>query len=158
MRITFSTGNDHFTGIWGFVARVIVMTLATILADLILPGVSFDRFSSAIITAIVIALLNNFIRPILIVVTLPFTIFSMGLFLLFINALIILLADGLVGSFHVNSFGSAFLFSLLLTLFNYLLELPNRTLHRKQYSEKKDTNQFPKEDDDQDFTPYEEVE
>ena len=71
----------------GFVTQVVVMALATVLAAYLLPGVHVDSVGAAILTAAVIALLNNFIRPILIVLTLPFTIVSMGLFLLVINAL-----------------------------------------------------------------------
>ena len=100
----------------GFVTQVVVMALATVLAAYLLPGVHVDSVGAAILTAAVIALLNNFIRPILIVLTLPFTIVSMGLFLLVINALIILMTAGLVPKFHVDGFWNALLFSLLLPL------------------------------------------
>ena len=147
----------HFySGPWGFLAQVVVMTLATLLATWLLPGVTIDSVGAAIITAIVIAMLNSFIRPILIVLTLPFTIVSMGLFIFFINALIILLASGLVPRFHVDGFGSALLFSLLLTLFNYLLELPNRLMRRPVYHNRKDSFHDDQVDSDG-FTPYEEV-
>ncbi|KWW29724.1 MAG: putative membrane protein [bacterium P3] len=152
MKITFRSDSGFFMGPWGFLARVVVMSLAAVLAGYLLPGIWFDSMATVIVTAVVISLLNNFIRPILIVVTLPFTLFSMGLFLLVVNAVIILLAAALVPRFHVDGFGSAFWFSLLLTLFNYLLELPNKVIrHRRRY-------RSPHEDDDTGFTPYEEVE
>ena len=158
MRFTIQTNNQNnnhfFMGPWGFLARVVVMSLAAVLAGWLLPGIRFDGLMAVVITAVVISLLNNFIRPILIVVALPVLLFSMGLFMLVINTLIILLADKLVPNFHVDGFGSAFWFSLLLTFFNYLLELPNKALrHRNRYQSPHDNN-----NNDEEFTPYEEVE
>lgn len=147
-----------YSGPWGFMAQLVVMTLATILAAYLLPGVHIDGVTAAVLTAIVIALLNNFIRPILIVITLPFTVFSMGLFLLIINALIILMASALVTKFSVNGFGSAFLFSLLLTFFNYLLEIPNRLMRRPQYQPSDNAMPDDQVDTDEDgYTVYEDV-
>ena len=131
------------------------MTLATILATYILPGVTIDNVLTAIITATIIALLNNFIRPILIVITIPVTAVTLGLFLFVINAIIILMASGLVKGFDVDSFGSALLFSIVLTAVNYLLEWPNKYLNRQNLGQ-----QPPRQDDDTDdegFTPYEEI-
>ena len=159
MKITFSNSKELYSGKFGFVAQVVVMTLATILAAYILPGVNITSVGVAILTAIVIALLNSFIRPILIVLTLPFTIFSMGLFLLIINALIILLASGLVSSFHVDGFWNALLFSLLLTLFNYLLEIPNRLMRRPDYQHPDQAQPDMHVDTDENgFSPYEIIE
>ncbi len=136
-------------------ARTIVLTLATMLAALLLPGIEVSSIWAAIGTAIVIAVLDNIVRPILIVVTLPVTVLSLGLFLFIINAIIIEMADGLLGrSFEVDNFGWALLFSILLTLFNYLLELPNR---RRQIYQNNDDPQLPQQDDDH-FDDYEEVE
>ena len=159
MRITIGNTHDLYSGRFGFLAQLIVMTLAVILAAYILPGVKVSSVGIAIITALVISLLNNFIRPILIVITLPFTVFSMGLFLFIINAIIILLASGLVSGFHVNGFGNALLFSLLLTAINYLLELPNRLMRRPNYQPSDQAQPDDHTDTDEDgFTPYEEVE
>lgn len=148
--------NDIHSGKYGFLARVTVMTLATILASYILPGVHVESVWTAVITAIVISLLNNFIRPILIVITLPFTIMSMGIFLLIINAIIIILASGLVTKFHVDSFWNALLFSLLLTIFNYLLELPNKIMAKKQFKESTQ-DQANNQNEDGEYTDYEEI-
>ena len=159
MNITFRSSRDLYSGPWGFLAQVIVLTLATILATYLLPGVYISSVGTAILTAVVIALLNSFIRPILIVITLPFTVFSMGLFLLVINALIILLASALVSAFRVDGFWNALLFSLLLTLFNYLLEIPNRIMRRPPYkpSDKAQPDEHV-DTDENGFTPYEVVE
>lgn len=158
MKITIGDTKDLYSGRFGFLAQLIVMTLATILAAYLLPGVHIGSVGAAIITAIVIALLNNFIRPILIVLTLPFTVVTMGLFLLVINAIIIMLASGLVGKFEVDGFWSALLFSLLLTVFDYLLELPNRLMRRPKYQPSdSDAGDRHTDTDDEGFTPYEEI-
>ena len=156
MKITINNNQELYSGKFGFLAQTVVMTLGTILAAYILPGVQISSVGAAILTAIVIALLNSFIRPILIVITLPFTIFSMGLFLLIINAVIILLASGLVSSFHVDGFWNALLFSLLLTLFNYLLEIPNRLMRRPDYQHPDQaTPDMHVDTDENGFSPYE---
>ena len=83
------------------------------------------------------------------------TAITLGLFLFVINALIILMASELVKGFHVDTFGSALLFSLVLMGVNYLLELPNKYLNRKplqQQPQQQDDNT-----DDEGFTPYEEI-
>lgn len=93
------------------ITAVIVMGLSYIL-----PGVSISGFLGALGVALVLALLNIFVKPILVLFTLPATIFTLGLFLLVINACIILLASWLMkSSFHVENFWWALLFSLLLS-------------------------------------------
>ena len=158
MKIQISGGSPYESGKYGFLTRVIVMTLATILAAYLLPGVGVDNVFVAILTAIVISLLDNFIRPILIVITLPVTIISLGLFIFIINALLIMLASGIVPGFHVRSFGDGLLFSLLLTAFNYLLELPNRWINRRKYHhhDEADYNDGLEKDEDG-FDKYEEI-
>ena len=133
MKIQISTNQQRQSGPWGFLARTIVLTLATIIAIKLLPGVRIEGGSVgvAILTALVISLLDNFLRPILIFITLPFTVLTMGLFIFIINAIIIELTASIVGPFQVDSFGYALLFSLIITALNYLLELPNRWLNRR---------------------------
>jgi putative membrane protein len=93
------------------VTAILVMLLANFLA-----GVSVDGFSTSIVVAIVLALLNLFVKPILVLFTLPVTILTFGLFLLVINALIIMLCNELVDGFSVVNFWSALLFSILLSI------------------------------------------
>jgi putative membrane protein len=81
-----------------------------------MPGVHVAGFTTALIVAVVLGLLNIFIKPILVILTLPVTILTLGLFLLVINALIILLCTNIVGGFSVDSFWTAFLFSIILSL------------------------------------------
>lgn len=76
---------------------------------------------SVLLIAFVIAVLNAFIRPILIILTIPATILTLGLFILVINALIILLAGYLLDDFHVSGFWAAFFFALLLSVLTTLV-------------------------------------
>lgn len=139
----------------GFLGRTIILTLATLLAAALLPGVHISSLWGAIATAVVIAILDNVVRPILIVITLPVTVMTLGIFIFFINAIIIMMADGLLGSrFEVDSFATALLFSLLLTALNYLLELPTR--RNEEYQERPTDRQIDQNDDDH-FDDYEEV-
>ncbi len=99
---------------------LISAALVVILASL-LPGIAVSNYFSAIVVALVMALLNTFIKPLLIFFTLPATIFTLGLFLFVINAVIVLMASSLVGGFYVSGFWSALLFSLLFSLFQSAL-------------------------------------
>ncbi|MCW5521091.1 phage holin family protein [Aureitalea sp. L0-47] len=98
------------------ILRVLLTALAVVILAKVLPGVSVEGYGPAIIVAVVIALLRFFVKPILVVLTLPITIITLGLFLLFINAFIIKLADVIVPGFNVDSIWWALLFSLLLSI------------------------------------------
>jgi len=103
-----------------WIVKLFVNALAVILTAYLLPGVSVENFLTALLVAVVLALLNSFLKPILIILTIPVTIITFGLFLLVINAVIILLADDLIDAFHVNSFWWALLFSLVMSFFTSL--------------------------------------
>ena len=89
--------------------KILLTALAVIVLATVLPGVSVSGYLSAIIVAVVIALLNMVVKPLLIFFTLPATIVTFGLFLFVINAIIILLADNLVDGFAVSGFFAALL-------------------------------------------------
>ncbi|HNS45795.1 MAG TPA: phage holin family protein, partial [Bacteroidales bacterium] len=81
-----------------------------------------DTIWTAILVAVVLALLNFFLKPLFIILTIPFTILTLGLFLLVINAVIILIADHLIGArFEVDGFWWALLFSLIISAINSLI-------------------------------------
>jgi len=101
-----------------WIAKLFANALAVIITAYLLPGVQVRDFLTALLVAVVLALLNNFLKPILIILTIPVTILTLGLFLLVINAVIILLADDLIGGFQVNSFWWALLFSFVMSLLN----------------------------------------
>ncbi|MCX6235301.1 MAG: phage holin family protein [Bacteroidetes bacterium] len=105
-----------------FLIRLIVMTLAVIITSYILPGINLEDFWTALIVAIVLGLLNAFLRPLLIILTIPVTILTFGLFLLVINALLILLASRLVPGFQVDGFWWALAFSVIVTLISSLFQ------------------------------------
>ena len=95
--------------------------VAVVVLSHILKGIQVDGYWSAVIVAIVLALLNVFVKPILVFLTLPATIITLGLFLLVINAVIILIAGELIEGFRVYNFWWALLFSLLLSLLQSVL-------------------------------------
>lgn len=101
--------------------KILLTAVAVVLLAKLLPGVSVEGYVSAIIVAVVLALLKFIVRPILVILTLPLTVITFGLFLLVINAVIILLADGFIDGFEVNGFWIAILFSLLLSIFQSIL-------------------------------------
>lgn len=103
------------------IIKLLLNALAVFILAHLLNGVTVDGYVGAIIVAIVLAILNVFVKPILVILTLPVTILTLGLFLLVINALIILLADKLVDGFAVNSFWTAILFSILLSILQSIL-------------------------------------
>ena len=101
--------------------RILLTAIVVLVLANFLPGVQVVNFTTAIIVAAVLAFLNAILKPILIILTLPITILTLGLFLLVINALIILLADKLIDGFRVSSFWTALLFSILLSFAQSLL-------------------------------------
>lgn len=99
----------------------LVSAAAIMLISYILPGVELTGFWAALWVALFLGLVNAFIKPILVVLTLPINILSLGLFTLVINALLVLLASSVLDGFSVAGFWVAFWFSIILSLFNYLL-------------------------------------
>lgn len=106
----------------GFIPRLLVTALAVLLGSYILPGIHVDSAWTALLVALVLAFLNVFLKPVMVILTIPFTIFTFGLFLLVINALIVLIAGHWVNGFIVDGFWWALLFSILLATISSLLE------------------------------------
>lgn len=104
-----------------FILKLLITAILVVVLSKILPGVETDGYVSAILVALSISVLNFIVRPILVVLTLPVTVVTLGLFLLVINAIIIMLADWLVGGFAVNGFLYALLFSIILAIARSLL-------------------------------------
>jgi len=103
--------------------RLFITTIAVILIAYILPNdwVKVDSFGAALLVALVLGILKIFLKPVLIVLTLPITVLTFGLFLFVINAAIILLATYIVKGFVVNGFWVALLFSLILSFLQSVL-------------------------------------
>jgi putative membrane protein len=104
-----------------FLVKILLSSLAVIIASYILPGVYVESFMVAIIIAVILSLLNVTVKPLLIIFTIPLTVLSLGLFLLVINAIIILIAGSLVSGFEIDGFWWALIFSLVLSVTNSLL-------------------------------------
>ncbi|MDM1371250.1 phage holin family protein [Myroides marinus] len=99
----------------GFIVRLLITTGLVVLLANILPGVQVDSFTTGLWVAVALGLLNMFLKPILVIFTLPATILTLGLFLFVINALIIQSAAYFVNGFVVEGFWYAMLFSIILT-------------------------------------------
>jgi putative membrane protein len=110
--------NNHLYTAMNWLIRLLLNGLAVVLAAYLLPGVSVDGYGTALIVALVLAIVNLLVKPILILLTIPITILTLGLFLLVINATIILFVDNLVDGFVVDGFWWALIFSLILSVFN----------------------------------------
>lgn len=93
----------------------------------LIPGIQFDRFQDLLAGALVIGLLNTFLRPIVTLLTLPVTVLTLGLFTLVINGLMFFLAAHLITGFHVTGFGTAFVAALFFSLFSFILNMIFRT-------------------------------
>ena len=105
----------------GLIIRICMTGIVVFLLAQILPGVAVADYFTAILVAVILALLNFIVKPVLVLLTLPITVLTLGLFLLVINAIIILLADALMNGFEISGFWIALLFSLLLSLFQSIL-------------------------------------
>jgi putative membrane protein len=103
------------------IIKILLTAVAVVVLSKLLPGVAVDGFVTAIIVAIILALLKFIVRPILVILTLPVTILTFGLFLFIINAFIILIADYFIGGFSVSGIWVALLFSVLLSIFQSIL-------------------------------------
>jgi len=104
------------------IVQILILAFAVILTSYLLPGIRVKSFWTAIIVAIVLALLNTFVKPIMEFIFIPFSPWTFGLFLFLINALIILLAGAIVKGFEVKGFWWALIFSIILSVITYLLE------------------------------------
>jgi putative membrane protein len=119
-----------------FLAKLFISTFAVLITAYFLDGVDIgnnqflkvdspeiNKFATAFLVAVVLAFLNTIVKPILTILSLPITFFTLGLFLLVINAFIILFADKLVDGFKVDGFWTALWFSLVLSLVSGILEM-----------------------------------
>jgi len=101
--------------------KIILTTIAVLIIAKILPGVYVEGFVTSLWVAITLSLLRLIVRPVLVILTLPITIITFGLFLLVINAMLILLVDYFIVGFQINGILTAILFSILLSVFQSIL-------------------------------------
>lgn len=101
--------------------NILLSGLAVFIAAYILPGVEVESFTTALVAAIVLGVINAVLKPVLLILTLPINILTLGLFTFVLNALLILLAANIVPGFHVNGFIWALILSLVLAVINFFL-------------------------------------
>lgn len=99
----------------------VINALALLLVAYLLKGIHVNGFGSALIAALVLGLVNTLIRPILVILTLPVTLLTLGLFIFIINALLFLFVGNLLAGFQVASFGAVLLGSILYSVISWLL-------------------------------------
>lgn len=109
--------------------RWLINTLILILVSMLIPGFHLANFWTALIAALVISILNALIRPVLIILTFPINLITLGLFTFFINALMLFLASSIVKGFTIDSYASAFLAGLIIWVINLII---NSISHKTQ--------------------------
>ena len=107
----------------GLIIRILISAVAVYVASLFIPGISVSGGAGTyLIVAVVLGLLNAFVKPILTILTIPITVITLGLFLLVINVLMVYLADYLIPNFAVNGFIAALLFSIVVSVVTSLID------------------------------------
>ena len=99
----------------------LLMTLSVGITAYLIPGITLSGFFSALLVALFLGIVNTLVRPFLILITLPITILTLGLFTFVINAVLVLLASKVVHGFEVKGFWTAMLFSIVLSIIQYIL-------------------------------------
>ncbi len=105
----------------GFLLRWLILTIAIMVTSYLLDGIQVSGFISALFAAAILSLLNAFLRPILFIITLPINILTFGLFTFVINALLLMMASGVIGGFNVAGFWPAVFGSLLISLISWFI-------------------------------------
>lgn len=104
-----------------FIIKLFISSIVVFSLSYFLPGVHVTSIVAALWVAIVLGLLNTFLKPVLVFLTIPVTLFTLGLFLLVINAMIVLICDYFIPEFQVDGFITALLFSVLLSVSQSIL-------------------------------------
>lgn len=103
------------------IIKLIITTILIVVLSHFLPGINVNSIQTALVVAVVLGLLNVFVKPVLVLLTIPATVLTLGLFLFVINAVIILLVGHFVGGFYVSGFWSALFFSIILSVLQSIL-------------------------------------
>ncbi|MEY4865318.1 MAG: hypothetical protein RLZZ114_747 [Bacteroidota bacterium] len=118
-KASFSSGDRPLVP---WYVRLIVRTLAVFFTAYLVPGVDVDGFTTAIWVAVVLGLLNATVKPLLILLTLPLTLFTMGIFLLVINGIVVVLADRWIDGFALRDFTAAVVMSVVVSALSAVME------------------------------------
>ncbi|HEY5770080.1 MAG TPA: phage holin family protein [Terrimicrobium sp.] len=104
-----------------FVIRWLVTTIAVLVAAHLIPGIGYDGWGALLGASLLLGIINAFVRPILLLLSLPFIIITMGLFIFVVNALLLLLVSQIVPAFQVAGFWSAFFGAIVISLVSWIL-------------------------------------
>lgn len=105
----------------GLLVRWLILSCAIMVAAYLFPGIHVSGFGAALFGALILGILNAFFRPILLILTLPINVLTLGLFTFVINAFLLMMTSGVIGGLVVEGFGSALLGSLIISLVSWLL-------------------------------------
>ena len=119
------------------VTRWVIIAVAILLASQFVPGIKVDALSTAVIAACVLGVINVFVRPILVFLTLPLSVLTLGLFYFFINAVLLMLVAHIVPGFKIEKFFSAFMGSLIISFVSWLANsfISNHKIEKPDYPE-----------------------
>ena len=112
------------SGSGGLMISLLINTISIFVVSYVLSGIEIDSLVTALVVAVVMALLNVTLKPFLILITIPFTVITFGLFLLVVNVLVLYAAAALIDGFHIAGFWWALVFSLLVSFVNSILSGP----------------------------------
>lgn len=104
-----------------FLVKILILALAIYIASYIIPGVTINSTSTLFVVSIVLGLINTFVKPVLVILTIPLTIITLGIFLLILNGILILLVGNIVPGFYVSSLFTAIIFSIVVSIISSLL-------------------------------------
>ncbi len=104
-----------------FLVRILISALVAFALAYVLRGIHVDSFWTALVFALVLAVLNILVKPILVILTLPLTLLTLGLFLFVVNTIVVLLASKLIDGFRIDNFWWGLLFSLLLSIISSII-------------------------------------
>ena len=110
-------------GMTAFIVRWLVTTVAVLVAAHIIGGIGYDSIGALLGASLLLGIINAFVRPVLLLLSLPWIILTMGLFILVINALLLLLVSAVIPQFHVAGFWSAFFGAIVISIVSWALSL-----------------------------------
>jgi putative membrane protein len=126
-QVEFSSGlaqasvSLSFVGMRHFVFRWAITTVAVMVASAVLHGIRYDTVPALIAAALLLGILNAFVRPVLLILSAPLILLTLGFFILIVNGVMLLIVPGIVTGFHVDSFGSAFWGAIIISIVSWLL-------------------------------------
>jgi putative membrane protein len=104
-----------------FIFRWVVTTISVMITAAIMRGIRYDTTGALVLASLLLGILNAFVRPVLLILSAPLILFTLGLFIFVVNGLMLYWVPGLVSGFHVDSFGSAFWGAILISIISWVL-------------------------------------